>query len=96
MKLAKADTTMLIIGRSDWVSLPLPFPDDRLRLRLMPLRNAVGSVQVKDSSSGLGYLPDDLTRVDIMAHSPESTGLRTILPDYTCGFAIPRALHEDL
>lgn len=96
-------STVLTNGQSDWATMPLPFPADRLRLRLTRHGDAV-RVQVKDptavSGGGwimarLGYLPDGPARVGIMACSPERAGFRAVFSDYTCGPAIPRALHED-
>lgn len=92
-------STVLTNGRSDWAVMPLPFPADRVRLRLTRHGTAV-RVQVKDPAGGwimarLGYLPDVPALVGIMACSPERAGFRAVFSDYTCGPAIPRALHED-
>ena len=43
----------------------------------------------------LGYLPDGPAMVGPMACSPERAGFEVTFSDYTCGPAIPRALHED-
>lgn len=92
-------STVLTNGRSDWAVMPLPFAADHLRLRLTRHGDAV-RVQVRDPSGGwimarLGYLPDGPARVGIMACSPERAGFTAVFSDYTCGPAIPRALHED-
>ncbi len=92
-------STVVTNGTSDWATMPLPFPADRLRLRLTRHDDAV-RVQVADPAGGwimarLAPLSVEAARVGIMACSPERAGFRATFSDYRCGPAIPRALHED-
>lgn len=92
-------STVLTNGQSDWAVMPLPFAADRVRLRLTRHGDCV-RVQVADPAGGwimarLGYLPDGPAMVGPMACSPERAGFEVTFSDYSCGPAIPRALHED-
>ena len=91
-------STVITNDRSDWSIVALPFPADRLRLRLTRHSDAVRvQVQRPDGSwlmTRLGYLEAGPALIGVMACSPERAGFTAQFHDYTCGPAIDRTLHD--
>ena len=90
---------MVTNGQSDWATLPLSFPASPITLRLSRHGSAV-RVDVQEPSglwrmTRLAHLPDGPAMIGPMACSPERGGFNATFSNYTCGPAIPRALHED-
>lgn len=93
-------STVITNGKSDWATMPLPFPADRVRLRLSRHGDAV-RVDVARPEGGwllarLGYLPEGAAKVGIMACSPERGGFEVVFTDYSVGPPIARDLHNGL
>jgi uncharacterized protein len=91
-------STVITNDRSDWSIVALPFPADRIRLRLTRHADAI-RVQVQRPDGGwtmtrLGYLAPGPAQVGVMTCSPERAGFTVTFRDYTCGPAIDRALHD--
>jgi regulation of enolase protein 1 (concanavalin A-like superfamily) len=92
-------STVVTNGQSDWATLPLSFPASPITLRLTRHGSAV-RVDVQEPSglwrmTRLAHLPDGPAFIGPMACSPERGGFTATFSNYTCGAAIPRALHED-
>ncbi len=92
-------STVVTNGQSDWATLPLSFPASPITLRLTRHGSAV-RVDVQEPSglwrmTRLAHLPDGPAMIGPMACSPERGGFAATFSNYTCGPAIPRALHED-
>lgn len=92
-------STVVTNGQSDWATLPLSFPASPITLRLTRHGSAV-RVDVQHPSglwlmTRLAHLPDGPAMIGPMACSPERGGFTATFSHYTCGPAIPRALHED-
>ncbi|WP_431299667.1 DUF1349 domain-containing protein [Tabrizicola sp. BL-A-41-H6] len=92
-------STVVTNGQSDWATLPLSFPASPITLRLTRHGSAV-RVDVQEPSglwrmTRLAHLPDGPAMIGPMACSPERGGFTATFSQYTCGPAIPRALHED-
>ncbi|MDP3263314.1 MAG: DUF1349 domain-containing protein [Tabrizicola sp.] len=92
-------STVVTNGQSDWATLPLSFPASPITLRLTRHGSAV-RVDVQEPSgrwrmTRLAHLPDGPAMIGPMACSPERGGFSATFSNYTCGPAIPRALHED-
>ncbi len=92
-------STVVTNGKSDWATLPLSFPASPITLRLTRHGDAV-RVDVREPSgrwrmTRLAHLPDGPAMIGPMVCSPERGGFTATFSDYTCGPAIPRALHEE-
>jgi uncharacterized protein len=92
-------STVVTNGQSDWATTHLSFPASPLKLRLSRHGTAV-RVDVGEPSGTwrmvrLAYLPlGGVAQIGVMACSPEREGFVATFSDYSCGAAIPSALHE--
>ncbi|MGL5008990.1 MAG: DUF1349 domain-containing protein [Paracoccaceae bacterium] len=91
-------STVVTNQYSDWATLPLSFPASPLTLRLTRHDSAI-RVDLQEPSghwrmARLAYLPPGPAFIGPMACSPERAGFTASFTAYTCGPAIPRALHE--
>jgi hypothetical protein len=93
-------STVVTRGLSDWATMPLDFPPDRITLRLSRLGGAVRvDVRHPDGRWILQRLTDfpaeGAALVGPMCCSPERAGFRATFRDFRLGPPIPRTLHDE-